>query len=272
MNFRFPIPPASLNTAAMFTETATLFPLLFTTGLAAGFVDAIAGGGGLITLPVLLSTGMSPQLALGTNKLQASFGSGGATWHFARAGLINIREWRMGIFCTFIGAAAGAFAVQQIDANILRRIIPFLLAAIIAYNLWRPQLGEADIHPRLTKPVFATAFGLGLGFYDGFLGPGTGSFWAMAFMLGLGFNLTKATAHTKIMNFTSNIAALLLFVFGGHVLYLSGLIMGAGQLIGARLGAGMAIRRGTAFIRPIFLTMVAAVTLKLLYDGYFKVH
>lgn len=247
-----------------------LYPLLFGTGLLAGCVDSIAGGGGLITLPVLLSTGMTPQDAFGTNKLQSSFGSGSATVHYARAGLMDIREWLAGVAYTFIGAAAGAYVVQQIDASFLRRLIPFLLAAIIAYSIWRPRFGEADIHPRMSKKRFNLLFGLGLGFYDGFLGPGTGSFWAMAFMLGLGFNLTKATAHTKIMNFASNIAALLLFICGNHVLYLAGFVMGAGQLIGAKIGAGAAVKHGAKFIRPIFLTMVSVVTLKLVYDTYFK--
>lgn len=255
-----------------FELTTAALPLLFGTGFVAGFVDSIAGGGGLITLPVLLSLQMPAQMALGTNKLQATFGSSSAAWHFSRARMVNFEEWSDGVAYTFVGAALGAFLVQLIDASILKRVIPFLLAAIIAYNLWRPQFGEADIHPRMSKKKFAVLFGLGLGFYDGFLGPGTGSFWAMAFMLGLGFNLTKATAHTKLMNFTSNFASLLIFVAGGHVLYGAGLVMGVGQLLGARLGVGLAIKRGTKFIRPVFLAMVSVVTLKLIYDGFFKPH
>ena len=243
-------------------------PLLFVTGLAAGFVDSIAGGGGMITLPVLLSMGMDPQQALGTNKLQASFGSGSATWHYARAGTVDLRDCGWGFALTFIGAAAGALTVQQVDPDLLKRAIPVLLLAVGIYTLLKPGLGDKDLHPRMNRRGFDFLFGLGLGFYDGFFGPGTGTFWAMAYMLLLGFNMTRATGYTKVMNFASNISSLLFFLLGGKVLFLAGFVMGAGQLAGARLGSGMVIKRGTKFIRPIFLTVVFVITAKLLWDGW----
>ena len=242
--------------------------ILFLTGLAAGFVDAIAGGGGLITVPVLLSLGLSPQDALGTNKLQATFGSGSATWHFAAAGLIDFKECVAGIVFTGFGAALGALSLQQLDPGFLRRTIPWLLAAIALYTLLQPKLGQEDRRPHWNKHAFHVVFGLLLGFYDGFFGPGTGSFWAMAYMLGLGLNMMKATAHTKVMNFTSNLASLALFLTGGHVLFGAGLTMGFGQLVGARLGARTVVVKGTRLIRPVFITMVLAITCKLLYDNY----
>ena len=245
-------------------------PLLFATGLAAGFVDSIAGGGGLITVPVLLHCGLAPQLALGTNKLQASFGSGSATWHYSRANLIGWAECRRGVLFTFIGAVLGALAVQQLDPGFLKRFIPALLLGLAVYLFFKPALGENDASPHLRPGPFDLLFGLGLGFYDGFFGPGTGTFWAMAFVLGLGFNLTKATAQTKAMNFASNAAALGLFLIAGQVLFIGGLVMGIGQWVGARLGAHLVIRRGTRLIRPIFLSVVVILTLKLLYDAYLK--
>ena len=244
------------------------FPWLFLAGLAAGFVDSIAGGGGMITLPVLLSLGMDPQQALGTNKLQASFGSGGATWHYARAGTVDLRECGRGFVLTFMGAAAGALAVQQVDPLFLKRAIPALLLAVGIYLFVKPGLGDKDLHPRMKRTGFEFLFGLGLGFYDGFFGPGTGTFWAMAYVLGLGFNLTRATSHTKVMNFASNISSLFFFLLGGKVLFVAGLVMGAGQLVGARLGSGMVISRGTKFIRPVFLTVVFAITIQLLWKGW----
>jgi len=244
------------------------FPWLFLAGLAAGFVDSIAGGGGMITLPVLLSLGMDPQQALGTNKLQASFGSGGATWHYARAGTVDLRECGRGFVLTFMGAAAGALAVQQVDPLFLKRAIPALLLAVGIYLFVKPGLGDKDLHPRMNRTRFEFLFGLGLGFYDGFFGPGTGTFWAMAYVLGLGFNLTSATSHTKVMNFASNISSLFFFLLGGKVLFVAGLVMGAGQLAGARLGSGMVISRGTKFIRPVFLTVVFAITIQLLWKGW----
>jgi uncharacterized membrane protein YfcA len=134
--------------------------------------------------------------------------------------------------------------------------------------LLKPQLGEHDLHPRMRRGVFDATFGLGIGFYDGFFGPGTGMFWAMAFVLGLGFNLTRATGATKVMNFASNIASLIMFILGGHVLYVAGLVMGVGQLLGARLGSRMVVKRGAKFIRPVFITVSLAITAKLLYDSF----
>jgi uncharacterized membrane protein YfcA len=239
-----------------------IWPVLFLTGLAAGWIDSIAGGGGLVTVPVLLSLGISPAQALGTNKLQAVFGSGSATWHYHRAGLIG-KAWS-GVVFTAIGAALGALAVQQIRADFLGKIIPFLLITIAVYFLFKPQLGDADAHPRWPAGIFHCVFGLALGFYDGFFGPGTGSFWAMAYVLLLGFNLTKATAHTKLMNFTSNAASLAVFLLGGKTLWLAGLVMGVGQLLGAQTGAKMVVKRGAKFIRPIFIAVVLAISARLL--------
>jgi uncharacterized membrane protein YfcA len=238
-------------------------PLIFIVGVAAGWIDSIAGGGGLLTVPVLLNFGLPPADALGTNKLQAVFGSASATWHYGRAGLIDFRNAATGVVFTAIGAALGALMVQRFRPDFLRVIIPFLLIAIAAYFLFRPRLGDADARLRMKSAPFHFMFGLPLGFYDGFFGPGTGSFWAMAYVLLLGFNLKKATAHTKLMNFTSNAAALLMFAVGGKVHLLAGLTMGAGELLGTRLGAKMVIRRGTRFIRPIFIAVVLAIIARL---------
>ncbi len=243
-------------------------PLLFGTGFVAGFVDAIAGGGGLITVPVLLNLGLNPQDALGTNKLQATFGSGSATWHYAQARLVPLRDCARGFALSLIGAAVGALVVQHVNPSFLRRLIPWLLLAVAAYTLLKPRLGERDLHPRMSRAWFDLLFGLGIGFYDGFFGPGTGTFWTMAFMLGLGFNLARATGYTKVMNFASNLSSLVLFLVGKKVFFTAGLTMGVGQWLGARLGSRMVITRGTKFIRPIFIAMVLALTAKLIYDNY----
>jgi uncharacterized protein len=245
-------------------------PLLFGTGLVAGFVDSIAGGGGLITLPVMLSLGGDPQLALGTNKLQATFGSASASWHYSQAGAVKLRDcWRACLF-TFIGATVGTMGVRQIGPNTLKVVIPLLLIAVAVYSLRNPKLGEVDAQPQITRGRFDLVFGLLLGFYDGFFGPGTGTFWTMAFVLMLGFNLMRATAHTKVVNFSSNISSLLIFALAGQVNYAAGTVMGAGQLIGARFGSQLVVKRGTEFIRPVFITVVLGITGKLLYDTYFR--
>lgn len=243
-----------------------IYPLLFLTGIAAGFVDSIAGGGGLITLPVLLGIGMPPHLALGTNKFQSSFGSFTASYYYVTKGGINLREAKPGIIYTFIGAAAGALSVLLVSGKILNYIIPFFLLGIIIYSFLTPKLGEFDKHPKFSHRNFYFIFGLLLGFYDGFFGPGAGSFWAIAFVAGLGFNLAKSTGYTKVMNFTSNIASIFLFILGGKVIFLAGITMATGQIIGSKIGAGLAIKRGAKFIRPIFITIVILTTLKLIYD------
>ena len=238
-------------------------PVLFVAGTVAGWIDSIAGGGGLITVPVLLSFGLPPAVALGTNKLQGVFGSGSATWHYGRAELIDFNAASTGVVFTAIGAIAGAVAVQHLRPDFLREVIPFLLIAIAVYFLFRPTLGDVDAIPRWKAGAFYLVLGLLLGFYDGFFGPGTGSFWAMAYVLLLGFNLTKATAHTKLMNFTSNAASLAMFLIGGKVQWLAGLTMGVGELLGAWLGAKIVIRRGARFIRPVFIVVVLAITARL---------
>jgi uncharacterized membrane protein YfcA len=255
-----------------FSDSAHIWelPLLFGVGLVAGFVDSIAGGGGLITLPVLLSLGGDPQYALGTNKLQATFGSASAAWHYSKAGAVDLTDCWRGCLITFIGAIIGTLGVRQIGPNTLKVIIPLLLIAVAVYSLRNPRLGEKETKPRMERHRFDLIFGLALGFYDGFFGPGTGTFWTMAFVLAMGFNLTRATGYTKAMNFSSNVCSLLVFAIAGQVNYFAGTVMGAGQLIGARFGSKMVMTRGTNFIRPVFITVVLIITVKLLYDAYFR--
>jgi uncharacterized membrane protein YfcA len=245
-------------------------PALFATGVVAGFVDSIAGGGGLITLPVMLSLLPDPQLALGTNKLQATFGSASAAGHYAHAGVVDLRDCVRGCALTFLGAALGTLAVRSVGTHFLKVAVPLLLMAVAIYTLRRPQLGQQERTAKMTRLKFDVLFGLLLGFYDGFFGPGAGTFWTMAFVLCLGFNLTRATGYTKAVNFASNLCSLLIFLGAGKVDFVAGLTMGAGQLLGARFGSRMVLRGGAKFIRPVFITVVLALTTKLLYDAFVK--
>lgn len=249
-----------------FEVTPWMYPLLFVAGMLAGWVDAIAGGGGMVTIPVLLGIGVPPQMVLGTNKFQASFGSFTAAYHYIRKELVPLDDAWAGILFTLIGSALGTIAVQRMDPGVLNVVIPFLLLAIAVLLLLTPDLGVIPTHPRLPRTLFYLSFGMGLGFYDGFFGPGVGTFWAMAFVLGLGFTLTRATGYTKVMNFTSNIVSLLVFAIGGNILWAPGAVMAVGQIIGARLGSGMVVKRGVRFIRPVLIVMVILTTLKLLSD------
>ncbi len=245
-----------------------LLPLLFGAAFLAGLIDSIAGGGGLITVPVLMGIGLPPQVALGTNKLQASFGSGSAMLHFVRAGTVRLSDCLSGILWTALGAALGVWAVQLLDATLLKQLIPWLLAAIAIYTLLSPRLGAEDAHARMKPAPFYLLFGLAIGFYDGFFGPGTGSFWTMALMMLLGHSMLRATATTKVMNFTSNFVALIFFLSVGQVRFLEGIVMGVGQFLGARVGSKLVIRKGTSFIRPVFITMVLALVGRLIYQNF----
>jgi uncharacterized membrane protein YfcA len=244
------------------------YPLLFLAGLAGGLVDTVAGGGGLITVPVLLSLGLPVPLALGTNKFQASFGSVSAAVHYTRAGVVDPRRCVTGIVATLAGAVAGALALRAIDPEFLGRLVPWLLAGMVAFMLLRPRPADVDHPPRLGEGVFFTGFGLALGFYDGLFGPGTGTFWTLALVLVQGRNLVGATGTTKVMNATSNVASLAVFAAGGQFLMSVVAVMAAGQLVGARIGARLVVRRGARFVQPLFLGMAFVVILRLLWVDY----
>jgi uncharacterized membrane protein YfcA len=240
--------------------------ILFCLALLAGFVDAIAGGGGLITIPALLWAGLSPVESLATNKAQAVFGSASATIHFMRRGMIEPHSAAFTVACTFVGAALGAILVQQIDSAALERLIPALLIGFALYFVFSPRVSDLDSHQRLGTPAFALTVGLGVGFYDGFFGPGTGTFFAMGYVALLGYNMRRATAHTKLLNFTSNLAALIFFAIGGQVVWMVAASMAVGQLIGAWLGSHLVLKHGAVLVRPILVVSSTLISLKLFWD------
>ena len=244
--------------------TPEVLALLVLAAVAAGLVDAIAGGGGLIALPALLWAGIPPLQALATNKLQGSFGTATASFNFIRRGEIRVRPMLVPIICTFAGSAAGTLAVQHLASDWLEQIVPLLLIGFALYFLFSPRIGDRDARQHLHENLFGLSIGLGVGFYDGFFGPGTGTFFAAAFVLLLGYNLRRATAGTKLLNFTSNIASLLFFAWGGHVLWLVGLSMGLGQALGAWIGSHLVIRHGAVVIRPLLVTVSIAVSIRLM--------
>ena len=248
-----------------------IYAILFLLAGIAGFIDAIAGGGGLITIPALLAAGLPPAAALATNKLQASGGSFSASLYFVRKKAVDLRTvWKM-IIGTFSGAMIGTIAVQLIDASIVKSLLPILVLVVGLYFLFSPKLGEKDCHQRLSFTAFALAAAFPIGFYDGFFGPGTGSFLCVAFVTLLGFNLSKATAHAKILNFTSNFTSLIFFILGGEVYWTLGFVMMIGGFLGARLGAKMVLTKGQKLIRPMVVIMAFIMTAKMMYDnGWFN--
>lgn len=242
-----------------------ILALLFVAAVAAGFVDAIAGGGGLITVPVLLAAGVSPIAAIATNKIQGSFGTAAATWTFWRKGRIDFALLKWPLVFTVLGAALGAVTVTFVDTTWLMVLLPVMLAAIALYFLFGPKASDEDVHARLTPLAFGAVAG-GIGFYDGFFGPGTGSFFALALVTLMGMGLTRATAHTKALNFASNFVSVVVFAIGGHVLWLVGLTMAVGQVLGGWLGSHAAMRFGPKLIRPLLVIICLGMVVKLLAD------
>lgn len=239
--------------------------ILALAGFGAGFVDSIAGGGGLLTVPALLSTGMPPLLALGTNKAQSSVGTAIATWRYSRAGLINWRGLAPSILLTILGAALGTWLVQTITIATLKLIIPLLMLGAIVYFIVSPRMTDDDAHQRLSLTAYAPIAGT-IGFYDGFFGPGTGSFLAASLVALVGLGLSRATGHTKALNLTSNIVSCLLFIFAGRVLWTVALVMGLSNIAGSWIGSHFVLRHGAAIIRPLLVLVSIGLTIKILLD------
>ena len=243
---------------------ATTVALLVVAAFVAGFVDSIAGGGGLISLPALLLAGVSPVEAVATNKLQSTFGSGMATWRFWRAGHVEWATLRAPLAASVLGSIVGAVLLGFIDASVLSRIMPVVLVVIALYFALAPSAGDLPRAARLSPTAFALGLAAPIGFYDGVFGPGTGSFFAAALVAFAGLGLLQATAQTKALNFASNLASLLVFIIAGHLLYGVGLAMAVGQIAGARLGAGAALRNGAKLIRPMIVVVTVVIAVRLL--------
>ncbi|WP_445945286.1 TSUP family transporter [Shewanella sp.] len=253
----------------MFELTVEMAAVLFSVAILAGFIDSIAGGGGLLTIPALLWAGLPPATALGTNKLQSCGGSFFASWYFIRKGMVDVHKIKLSLACAFVGASLGTIGVQMIDASVLETLLPFLILAIGGYFLFSKKISENDRNQVITPTVFAFTAALGIGFYDGFFGPGTGSFLALAFVSLAGFGLAKATAHAKLLNFSTNVASLIFFAIGGQVVLVLGLIMLVGQAIGATLGSRLVVTKGVAIIKPLVVFMSLLMSIKLLFSQYF---
>jgi uncharacterized protein len=243
-----------------------LLLILFLAACFAGFVDSIAGGGGLITIPVLLIAGVPPLEAIATNKLQSQFASASATIAYARKGHVNLREQMPMAVMAAAGGAAGALLASVVPAAALAAAIPFLLIAIAMFFALKPNLADVDSHRRITPFVFGITVVPLVGLYDGVFGPGAGSFYMLGFVLLAGFGLLKATAHTKLINFGSNFGSFLVFAVTGSILWKVGLMMGVGQFIGAQIGSGLAMRKGAKLIKPLLVLSCLALATKLLAD------
>lgn len=232
----------------------------------AGVVDAIVGGGGLITVPALFTTfpGLSPALLLGTNKCSSIFGTTVAAGHYAQR--IQL-EWRWLLPATvaaFCGALLGAWTLTQADPQLLRQLLPVVLCIVLAYIYLNPQLGLVHA-PRLAPRhalQLTLAAGVAIGWYDGFFGPGTGSFFIFVLVRWVGLDFLHASAYAKVLNVATNLATLMLLSAAGLVWWQAGLIMAGANMMGGMVGARLAIRHGAPLVRKLFMLVVLALIVK----------
>ena len=243
----------------------TILILLAIAAYGAGFIDSIAGGGGLITVPALILAGLPPVTALGTNKLQSLFGSGSATWAYASKGHVDLKSQSGSAILSAAGSALGAYVATLVSSEWLRAFLPVLMIAIALYFLFKPNISDEDRVQRMTPVLFAATVVPAIGFYDGIFGPGTGSFFMLGFVMLAGYGLLKATAHTKLLNFASNIGAFIIFALSGAIDWKIGLVMGVAQFAGARTGAHFAMKNGARIIKPLLVTVCFALAAKLIF-------
>ncbi|WP_298939951.1 TSUP family transporter [uncultured Psychromonas sp.] len=247
--------------------------LLALVGLVAGFIDAVVGGGGMLTVPTLLSVGLPPHLTLGTNKLSASFASGTAAFTYFRKKLFDPQFWKHCFYSTFIGALCGTILVNYISTEFLNKFLPLVILAAAIYTLFsRVKEIDNDTLPEQTHllKIKQRIQGVILGFYDGISGPGTGAFWVISNMRLYRLNILLSSGIAKAMNFTSNFVSLLTFIYFGQVNWLIGLTMGACLMLGAFIGAHSAIYFGAKFIRPLFIIIVLIMAINLGYNAWFS--
>lgn len=235
----------------------------------AGAVDAIGGGGGLIMVPALLAAGLPPHLALGTNKGQSVFGSLAATVRYARAGLVDGRVAGVTFPAAFLGALGGSALVLVIRPEVLRPLVlALLILAAVLVTLARPRAKEVTKRAGSRVLPLAGLVALGVGIYDGFFGPGAGTFYIAGFVALLGLSMARASADAKVANFASNAAAAAIFAHRGVIVWAIALPLAGGQLLGGFLGAHLAVRRGDPFVRAVVLLVVISLVVKIARDLY----
>ena len=240
--------------------------------LLAGFVDSIVGGGGLILVPALFATfpGAPPATLLGTNKGASVWGTAFATWQYSRRVEMRWASLLPAAGAGFVASFAGAWLVTVVSADFLRKLLPLVLLAVLIYTVYKKDLGQTHA-PRFsgTQEVWmAVAIGALIGFYDGFFGPGTGSFLVFLLVRVLGYDFLSASASAKFINTATNVAALVLFVTKGHIWWHFVLAMALANVVGSLLGTRLALKHGTGFVRVVFIGVVSALILKTGWDAF----
>lgn len=237
-------------------------------GFIGAIVDAIVGGGGLVTTPALLALGLPTHIALGTNKFASTMGAVSSAYHYYKSGHMNLKLLKFLLPFSLIGSCIGVLTVLGIDPEFLKKVIIILVLVIGAYTVFHKDLGLVDNYKGLSQKtiVLGMLLALALGFYDGFFGPGTGSFLIFGLINIYGFNFIRASANTKLLNMTSNLAALVLFFINGKIYFYIGIPMAISMILGARVGANLAIEKGSKFVKPMFVIMSLLLVIKMTID------
>lgn len=242
--------------------------------LLAGLVDSIVGGGGLVLLPALFATfpGVQPATLLGTNKSASVWGTSMAALQYSRRVQMRWPVLLPAAGAALAGSFAGAWMVTQINPDFLRRLLPVVLLAVLIYTLVKKDLGRthAPRHSLRAEQAIAAAIGLVIGWYDGFFGPGTGSFFIFLFVRLLGYDFLNASVSAKLLNVATNLAAIALFAMKGHVWWQLGLVMAVANVAGSLIGTRLALRHGAGFVRGVFILVVGALILKTGYDAFLR--
>ena len=234
----------------------------------AGLFSAVAGAGGMITLPVLMWAGLPPINAMATNKVQSAIGTLSSTINFFRNGHIDFKTLWPGLITALGGAMLGVFCFRLLGNDALKSMLPLLLIAASVYFLFSPKVSDEDSNAKLTTNQFNLWVALGMGFYGGFFGPGMATFLAMAFIGLLGYNSRKATAHTKPLVLVINGSSAVVFIIAGDVYWTLAIYMALAQFVGARIGSNLVISKGSKIIRPALILASLAIAVKLLVDNY----
>lgn len=249
------------------------FFIMCSASLLAGFIDAIVGGGGLVLVPALFATfpNAAPATLFGTNKGAATWGTMMAAWQFSRKVALQWPRVLPAALAAGLGALAGVWLLTAISPSLLRKLLPLVLLLVLIYTLVKKDLGTHHA-PRFSgrrEVAVLAAIGAVLGLYDGFFGPGTGSFMVFAMVRWLGYDFLRASAHAKVLNLSTNIAALTLLSLGGHVWWHYAVPMAIANVAGSLLGTRMAFAHGAGFVRKVFIAVVTALIAKTGWDAYF---
>jgi len=247
--------------------------LVVAAAFVAGVMDAMVGGGGLVTVPALLSTypSLPPALLLGTNKCSSVFGTTVAAWRYSHRVRLDWAWLAPAALVAFVGSGLGAWTLTWMDPQYLRRGLPWVLLLVLVYTLKTPQLGlqhTSTPHSAKSHLWLALAMGAGIGWYDGFFGPGTGSFFIFLLVRWLGQDFLHASASAKVLNAATNLAALLMLAATGHVWWQVGLVMAVANVAGNVLGTALALKHGAGLVRRVFMLVVALLILKTGIDAY----